>query len=184
MIPVVITTARLVLDQPTPSDCDLIVEYCQDPLFEKFLTTPWPYQRRNAETFVNDFVPHGWASDSEYSWAIRRAAGSEVMGVFSWRASGRDIGFWLGGVHRGNGYMAEAAVAVTDWLFGELGIESVVWESVVGNTASASTAMKGGFRYQGERPSLRVSRDGTHSPHWHAVLDRGDSRKPGGGWPR
>ncbi len=174
MRPVALVTKRLVLDQPSASDCDLIVEYCRDPLFERFLTTPWPYRRHHAESFVGEFVPQGWASDSEYTWALRAAAGAPIMGVIGWRAGESDIGFWLGGVHRGSGYMTEATIAVTDWVFGGLGVDSVIWESAVGNAASASTARKAGFRYEGEQPAMRASRNGTHPPHWHGVLDRGD----------
>jgi RimJ/RimL family protein N-acetyltransferase len=132
---------------------------------------------------VSEFVPRGWASDSEYTWAIRREAGSEIMGVIGWRAEESDIGFWLGDTHRGHGFMTEATIAVTDWLFEAVGVESVIWECVIGNSASASTANKAGFRYEGERPALRASRDGTHSPHWHAVLHRGDAHEPSALWP-
>jgi RimJ/RimL family protein N-acetyltransferase len=183
MKPVTLSTRRLVLDQPSASDCDLIVEYCRDPLFERFLTTPWPYTRRHAESFVEGFVPHGWASDTEYTWALRAVAGAPIMGVIGWRAAESDIGFWLGGIHRGHGYMTEATIAVTDWVFDEAGADTVIWECVVGNAASASTARKAGFRYRGEQPALRASRRGTHPPHWHAVLKRGDPRDPTVGWP-
>ena len=69
---VTLRSARLVLDQPGERDVDTIARYCTDPLFERYLTTPWPYERRHAEGFVREFVPSGWESGDECTWALRR----------------------------------------------------------------------------------------------------------------
>jgi RimJ/RimL family protein N-acetyltransferase len=37
MIPVVLRTERLLLDQPTLADVDPMAEYCRDPVFEEFM---------------------------------------------------------------------------------------------------------------------------------------------------
>ena len=123
MIPAVIDTPRLRLDAPTSADRGLIVEYCQDPVFERFLTLPWPYTERDADYFIEKLVPHGWEQRVEYTWAIRRApeptgAGeADLLGVIGFRAGPGSIGFWLGSPHRGFGYMPEAVRAVTASLF-------------------------------------------------------------------
>jgi RimJ/RimL family protein N-acetyltransferase len=101
--PVTLATPRLVLDQPTIDDVDLTTEYCQDPLFEKYLTVPWPYTRDDALGFFLDIVPGAWKRDTEYTWAVR--AGGHFIGVIGYRPKGNDIGFWLGAPHRGHGYM-------------------------------------------------------------------------------
>jgi RimJ/RimL family protein N-acetyltransferase len=84
MQPVVLETARLRLDQPVAGDCDRVVEYCRDPLFEAFMTLPWPYETRHADYFLGELVPRGWADASELTWAIRSAPGRELMGVIGW----------------------------------------------------------------------------------------------------
>jgi RimJ/RimL family protein N-acetyltransferase len=71
MEPVSLRSARLVLSAPTLDDVDAIVRYCQDPLFERYLTTPWPYTREDGVSFVESFVPSGWAADRDYTWGIR-----------------------------------------------------------------------------------------------------------------
>lgn len=43
MEPVELRSERLTLSVPTLDDVDAITRYCQDPLFERYLTTPWPY---------------------------------------------------------------------------------------------------------------------------------------------
>jgi RimJ/RimL family protein N-acetyltransferase len=179
MKPVTLQTARLVLDQPTLDDIDLITEYCQDPVFETVLTTPWPYSREDALTYVTEFAPNGWKLDTEYGWALRR--GSQFLGVASWRRRG-DIGFWMGEPHRGNGYMTEAVGGILDWVF-STGVQSVTWECLAGNTGSASVARKAGFSYAGERNSSRVHRGGTPRLAWHGMIAATDSREQKPGWP-
>jgi len=180
MIPVILRTQRLVLDQPTAVDRHLVAEYCRDPLFEGFMTTPWPYELTHATAFVNDMVPMGWRTDTEYTWAIR--VDGELGGMISFREELRMIGYWLGAPHRGHGYMTEAASAVVDWVF-SIGRPTVLWECVAGNLASASVARKVGFRYTGTRPAAVIARDGSETLAWHGELGAGDDRSPRPGWP-
>jgi RimJ/RimL family protein N-acetyltransferase len=71
MKPVVLNTARLRLDCPSPADRARVVEYCNDAVFETFLTLPWPYRERDADLFLERLVPDGWEFDREYTWALR-----------------------------------------------------------------------------------------------------------------
>jgi RimJ/RimL family protein N-acetyltransferase len=179
MIPVTLTTARLVLDQPTPADVALIAEYCTDPVFEHLMTTPWPYERKHALHFVEQYVPIGWEDDSEYTWAIR--SGDEFAGMIGFRTE-LGIGYWLGAPHRGQGFMTEAARAVVEWAF-EHGHQLVSWECVEGNLASESVARKLGFTYTGTGPGDVLARDGSATLSWHGTLAVTDSRDPKPGWP-
>lgn len=180
MEPVALSTPRLRLDQPTPADVPRIAEYCRDPLFERYLTTPWPYEIVHAEGFVGEMVPAGWADDSEYTWAIR--ADGEFVGVIGLRERLGDVGYWMGAPHRGHGYMAEALSAVCDFAF-TLGRDLVRWECTIGNAGSAATARAAGFNYTGVTPANVPHRDGTRPPAWHGILLRGDSRDRKPGWP-
>ena len=56
MQPVALRTARLVLDRPVLADAELVTRYCQDPIFERYLTTPWPYTPADAESFEASVV--------------------------------------------------------------------------------------------------------------------------------
>ena len=54
MIPVELRSERLILSIPTgDADIEAIARFCQDPLFEQYLTTPWPYTRNDAVAFVD-----------------------------------------------------------------------------------------------------------------------------------
>ncbi|HEY0259582.1 MAG TPA: GNAT family N-acetyltransferase [Lacisediminihabitans sp.] len=179
----VIETERLWLDPPVIGDRERVVEYCRDPLFERLMTLPWPYEDRHADFFLNRLVPDGWADGSELTWALRSGEGEPLLGVIGWRAGRGDIGFWLGRPHRGAGLMTEAVNAVDDWLFANRRVEQILWECVAGNLASAAVARKAGFRYTGERPTTLTHRDGTNPLSWHGVLKTGDPHEPRTGWP-
>lgn len=201
VVPVVLHTERLVLDLPVPADRERVVEYCQDPLFERYLTLPWPYLDRHGESFLGVIVPDGWANGTEYTWALRLAEGGPLLGVIGHRLPASDIGFWLGAPHRGHGYMTEAMMAVAEWLFGvhaaadtadtaraadtadTARAATIAWECVVGNVASASVARKTGFRFTGEHPSAAHYRDGTHPNSWTGTLSARDLGIVQPGWP-
>lgn len=178
--PVALMTERLLLDQPGMADVDLIARYCIDPVFELYMTTPWPYEREHATDFVRHYVVDGWASGREYTWAIRHSG--EFVGILGYRTGRGDIGFWIGAPHRGHGYMPEAVGAVADWLFtGQ--VASIDWFCLVGNTASAAVAQKAGFTFGGVGRSRYASRDGADRAVWQGTLVSGDSREPKPGWP-
>ncbi len=181
MEPVELRSERLVLSIPVAADIDAIVRCCQDPLFERFLTTPWPYTRADAEEFVERIVPKGWSNDVAFTWAVRSPSGA-LLGMIDWRTRG-DVGFWMGSDHRRKGYMLEALTTVCDWVFAERGASRIVWEAKPGNDASARVARAAGFRYAGLAPALVPARDGSHPDGPHGELRRDDDRAPKDGWP-
>jgi RimJ/RimL family protein N-acetyltransferase len=71
MKPFVLDTSRLRLDSPVASDRARVIEHCQDPAFERYLTLPWPYTGKDADFFLGEMVPTGWDTDTEYTWALR-----------------------------------------------------------------------------------------------------------------
>jgi RimJ/RimL family protein N-acetyltransferase len=187
VIPVELRSERLLLSMPLASDVDAIAHYCQDPLFEKYLTTPWPYARTDAEEYVERIVPRWWEEGSEFAWAIRSPDDSALLGMISWRTRG-DLGFWMGAEHRGRGYMVEALTAVVDWVFADAVVDGrpvdrIEWETLPGNFASAYVARAAGFRFTGHAPVLIPARDGSHPDSLHAELRREDDRGRKAGWP-
>ncbi|MBG6213351.1 MAG: GNAT family N-acetyltransferase [Cryobacterium sp.] len=185
----------VLLNQPAASDTDRILEYCQDPIFERYLTVPWPYDRKHAEGFLDEFVPDGWMTDREYTWAVREPGGSELLGVIGLRLAGESatakasvhrvgsIGFWLGAPHRGRGLIPEAQRLVADWAFSTGTIDVLHWECLLGNVASARAAWKSGFRYAGVSQSVAAYRDGSYPESWQGHLAAGDDRNPQPCWP-
>jgi len=185
MRPYVLEGAALLLDQAGPDDVAVIAEHCQDPVFERFLTLPWPYTLGDARYFVEEHIPRGWAAGNEFTWAIRTAAGTPLLGVIGFRTARSDLGFWLGAAHRGQGIMPRAVRLVVGSILGAglPGITAVRWECLVGNTASLAVARKCGFTFTGTKPAHVAARDGSHPESWHGILRLGDSLEPKPGWP-
>src|SRR4051794_21450233 len=134
MTPVDVQCEGVTLDQPTEADIDAITRYCSDPLFERYLTTPWPYERRHAEGFVREVVPSGWATGREATWALRSEPGGPLLGVIGLRFERFDLGYWLGAEHRRGGLMSAAVRGVVEWaLTTDLpGGAAVTWECLEG----------------------------------------------------
>lgn len=183
MLPVELSSSLLRLDQPVLADATLMFEFCQDPVFERFLTVPWPYNSSDAETFISRVIPSGWKSNDEYTWALRAPKTGEFLGIIGLRLPSGSIGFWLGAPHRGHGYMPEALHLVADWAFANGIVPAIHWECLVGNAASARVAQKAGFTFAGEAPSTAPYRDGSHPQSWQGWLHAPDDRSIQPGWP-
>ena len=186
MLPIDLSSPLLRLDQLTPADAEHVFRYCQDPLFERYLTVPWPYARSDADSFISGYAPGGWESDSEYTWALRGPDARELLGVIGLRLPNRStgsIGFWLGAKHRGQSFMPEAQRLVFDWAFAHDVVDAIHWECKLGNIASARAAWKSGFTFNGVAPSTAPFRDGSHPRSWQGRLCASDDRQPKAGWP-
>lgn len=179
MIPVELRTTRLVLNQPIAADIDACTAFCQDPIFEQMMMTPWPYERSDAEEFLLKYVPEAWQSGQELSWAIRLADHpDQLIGMIGLRRERCEIGYWVGSPFRGMGIVPEAATEVLRWNRETGAIpEPINWRCVVGNIASARAARAAGFRFRGF--GIGADRAGTE-PAW--LGDFGNP-EPGLPWP-
>ncbi|MFJ4044653.1 GNAT family N-acetyltransferase [Microbacterium sp. NPDC089987] len=181
MDPVSLRTERLVLSIPTEADIDAITAACQDPEVPRWTTVPSPYTRQHAADFV-ELVAGWWADGVETVWAIRKDdALAGMIGLHRITAHPHggeaEIGFWGVAEFRGQGLMGEAARAVIDYGFDQLGLARIAWRAVAGNVASARTARSLGFHYEG------LLRQGLTSPRgrddgWVAGLLASDDRTP------
>lgn len=181
MEPVALRTPRLLLQAPTSADVDAITAACQDPQILEWTTLPSPYARRDADDFVRH-VAQGWGDGSQAVWTVY-ADGELVASIglhhITEHPTGgeAELGYWVAAPARGRGYLTEAAGAVIDWAFAELGLARIRWRAVVGNVPSARSARALGFRYEGLlRQGLAGPRG--RSDGWIGGLLRTDDRAP------
>lgn len=165
------------------ADISRIAEYCADPAFERFMSTPWPYTTADATWFVHEYAPAAWRDGTELVWAIRRDPDGPLLGTIGLKLPRGEIGFWLGAPHRGGGIMSAAVAVVVEAALppeggtGPLGprvdhLAALHWEAVVGNTASLRVARRAGFAYAGTGPGSVPARTGEVTECWHGVLTR------------
>lgn len=178
---VTLETDRLTLSAPTADDVDAITTACQDPEIAKWTTVPSPYSRADGEEFVRR-VDQWWADRAETVWAMR--VGDDLVGMIGLHditshhsGDHAEIGFWVTAEGRGHGYVVEAAQAVIDWGFRQLGLVRISWRAVAGNVPSARAARALGFRYEGLQRQALTSPRG-RDDGWFGGLLRDDERTP------
>jgi RimJ/RimL family protein N-acetyltransferase len=183
MEPVILRTDRLILRAPTEADVDAITAACQDPEIPRWTTVPSPYTRAEGEDFVR-LVAEWWESGQETVWGIFHddvLVGMVGLHQITPHITGTstEVGFWATEDARGKGFTVEAARAVIEWGFTELGVVRIGWRAVAGNIASARTARALGFRYEGLWRQALTSPRG-RDDGWVAGLLPTDDRTPVG----
>ena len=157
---------RLRLRPWRPDDAATVYEAMQDEATHRFLTLPRPYTRADATEFVTTIAPAGAVRGDEASLAIDEIASGRLVGSVALRLSGGgprtvrgDIGYAVYAGARGHGYAAEAVGVLTEWAFAHTA-ERVEIVCDPRNIASAKTALRAGFRYEGIRRCDLHTHDG------------------------
>ncbi len=149
-----ITTERLVLREFGADDWRAVLDYQRDPLYLRF----YPWEERS-EADVRDFVEmfRGWRAEQprwRFQLAIVLREDGRLIGNCGirrkpdndWEA---DLGYELSPQCWGNGYATEAARAMVDFGFGELGLRRISSWCIADNVASARVLERLGFLKEG-----------------------------------
>ncbi len=142
----VLETARLTLRVPRLHDVKAIVRFAGDRrVAENTARIPHPYRSEDAEQFIAAVN----RQDGEATFVI--VLNGETIGMCGVepRESGPEIGYWLGAPHWGQGYSTEAARALIDHAFGDLGHDVLDAGARVSNPASRRVLEKCGFQWTG-----------------------------------
>ena len=143
----VLKTRRLLLRAPVPDDAEAITALINDRrIAENTARIPHPYTLADAETFIETV-----ANGSEPAFLITLTDGRIVggCGIGTLREDGPEIGYWIGVAHWGNGYATEAARAVIDHAFRDIGLKELLAGARVSNPASRRVLEKCGFQWTG-----------------------------------
>jgi RimJ/RimL family protein N-acetyltransferase len=149
-----ITTERLVLREFVADDWAAVLAYQSDPRYLRFYA--WT-DRSEAE--VREFVQMFLVQQSErprrrFQLAITLPEDGRLIGDCGIRRKPQNdweaaIGFELAPEHWGRGYATEAALAMVDFGFRELGLRRVSSWCVADNAASARVLERVGMRLEG-----------------------------------
>lgn len=168
-------------------DAERCYEQCLDPLSRRWTTVPLDYTRAMATGFVTAAMPGGWATGTE--WAFAMEVEGRYGGTVSLRPEevGRaEIAYGSHPDIRGTGTVERALRLLLDWGFADAsaggpGLEAVEWRAIVGNWASRKVAHRLGFVLEGTLRSRLPQRGGLHDA-WVATLVRDDLREPATPW--
>jgi RimJ/RimL family protein N-acetyltransferase len=162
-------TARLVLRAPLRSDEPAIVALAGDRrVAENTARIPHPYSAADAAGIFAAINHKG----GETVFAIELDGALIGMCGLDPRPDGAELGYWLGVPFWGRGYATEAAHAVIDYAFAELGHAVLQSGARVSNPASRRVLEKCGFQWTGVR-LCRIRAINSAAPIDRFRLDRG-----------
>ena len=144
----VLETARLVLRAPRREDAKAIALLMNDRrVAENLLRIPLPYRLTDAEAFIATASQ----TEGEPNYVITSRDATIIGGCGLRKIDGAapDIGYWLGAPFWGQGYATEAARAIIDHAFADLGYDALQGGARVSNPASRRVLEKCGFQWTG-----------------------------------
>ncbi len=151
-----LTTERLTLRQLRPDDAHAVAMRAGDRRVAKYLiAVPSPYPVALASRWIAGPLAW-WHQGRGVTHAITlREHPNELLGSVSLRRFVRDrraeLGYWLGADSWGYGYATEAAGALIDFGFAELGLSRIYAHVLEGNEASCRVLDKLGMINEGIR---------------------------------
>ncbi len=155
----VLETERLVLNKWTTSDEDIegLYEFAKNPnVGPRAGWKPHDDLEESKKIIEELFIPHD-------VWAIREKKSGKIVGNIGLEpdrrregVNSRELGYSLGEEWWGKGYMTEAARAVIDYAFNDLGIVVLAICTGPDNKRSQRVIEKCGFKFEG------VQRRGYH----------------------
>ncbi len=149
----VIETERLVLRPFTNQDAPQVHRHLASPDVAKTtLNLLYPYPPGAAETWIATHTEQARAGESLH-WAIVRKdddvlMGAIRLGIVAKYARG-SLGYWLGVPFWNQGYMSEAATAVTIHALDTLSLHRVEAMCFPRNVASSRVMEKAGLQFEG-----------------------------------
>ncbi len=148
-----IETRRLVLRKIVEKDLYDMYSYSREEDVSKYLL--WsPHLNIDETKGYIEFLAKEYRKGRCTDWGVALKDTDELIGTCGFanidtRNNKGEIGYVLSHLHRGQGYMSEAARAVLYVGFCELGLNRIEARILLGNTASENLAKRIGMHYEG-----------------------------------
>lgn len=178
--PPVLSDGVVLLRPPAPGDLADLVQTVRDPQFVRWTTVPSPYDEAMAEEFLAPRLDSATWWQEPY-WVITVVPEDRFCGAIDLRpdgAGGAVVGFGMSPWARGHGHMTRALRLVSTWGLTAGRLEVVMWEGLVGNTASRRVAERAGFRVHDAVLRKHVVQRGTRADIWVGEMTAEDLGTP------
>jgi ribosomal-protein-alanine N-acetyltransferase len=166
----VIQTSRLKLRPLTLEDSAAVFGYASNPEVARYtLWRPHP-----SELFTKGFIKV-LTQPQTMNWAITVPPSGEAIGMvflhsYNKQHQKAEMAFNLGQENWGKGIATEAAKAVLDYAFKELGLHRIEATCMPANLASIKVVEKIGFAHEGRMIKSHSRYDGFHDMDLFAIL--------------
>lgn len=166
-----IRTDRLLLRAFDEADVPDLAAMMDDELTAAWVPVPAPYTREDARDWVTRTAPAERTEGRGIILAVseiltHRLVGSVHLRNTDWRTLVTEAGYVIAPWARGEGYAAEAVLAVAQWLFRDQKFERVELRTAAGNTASQQVAQKAGCISEGILRNALIVRSRTEGGGW------------------
>lgn len=149
-----IHTERLILRRFTVNDARAMFEnWSGDERVTRYLTWP-PHKSIEVTKQLLELWCSAYENQSTYNWAMvynGTIIGTISVVEFNEKSEYAELGYCMGYAYWNKGFMTEAAKAVIDFLFSEVGINRVEISHAVKNPASGRVAQKCGLALEGTK---------------------------------
>lgn len=150
----ILYTERLILRRFTVDDAqDMFFNWANDEKVTRFLT--WqPHESVDSTRQLLEVWVGAYDNIKTYNWVIQfdgKAIGSISVVRISDKCEYAELGYCLGYSYWNKGLMSEAAKAVIDYLFSEIGVNRVGISHAIENPGSGKVAQKCGMTYEGTK---------------------------------
>jgi ribosomal-protein-alanine N-acetyltransferase len=183
-----LVTERLALRWLTPADVPALYEIFSEPEVTRYWSSPPLPDLAAAEALLAE-IREAFARRTLFQWGVARRSDDLVVGTCTLAAltaahRRAELGFALGRVHWGRGYIAEALPVVVGFAFDQLGLHRLEADVDPRNRASIRALERLGFRREGylrERYHLHGEIQdallyGLLRPEWDDAQRRPDAR--------
>ena len=143
-------TARLLLREYHLDDANELWKMAGNENVSKTtLNIPYPYKFEVAEKWIKTHQAE-WQERTRITYAIVKLDTRQLVGTIgfvSLEGSEGELGYWIGEPYWGLGYCTEAAQAVIQFSFQNLGIDKITAEHLTTNPASGKVMEKIGMSH-------------------------------------
>lgn len=169
-----IHTERLILRKFTVDDVQAMFEnWASDERVTRYLT--WcPHKSPDETKEILERWCAAYENPDTYNWAMEYEGmpigNISVVGL-SEKSEWVELGYCMGFAYWNKGFMPEAAKAVIDYLFAEIGVNRVEICHDVKNPASGRVAQKCGLTFEGtKREYLKTSTGEFHDLSYYGII--------------
>lgn len=153
-----LTTRRLVLRQPRPTDADRLTRYLDNfAVAGNLARVPYPYRLADAKAWLRSWRPDRPAEDTGFTIDL---PGEGLVGHVGFHSDGRgtQLGYWLAQPFWNRGLMSEAVGAALHWFFEASDLDVLRSGVFHFNKASLAIQRKYGFVETGTDMLLCLAR--------------------------
>lgn len=169
----ILESNRLIIREFAPEDVAAVHQYASNPVVTKHMI--WgPNTEDETRAYINHTIEmQGQQSRVDYEFAVVLKDSHELIGgcgIHIFEPSQGEIGYCFNPLYWRQGYASEAAAALLQFGFGELGLHRIYAKCRPENKESANVMKRIGMKYEGHLRGHMYHKGTWHDSHQYSIL--------------